>query len=58
MNDGYSFDDREHETLWFRGHGPERYAPVRRNFTVTLDIKINVASCLMAFAVILSVLLS
>lgn len=45
-----------HETFWFRGHGP-RASPMWKRTKVTIDIKINLASCLVGIAVLLSVLM-
>jgi hypothetical protein len=41
-----------HETFWFRGHGPEAN-PMRKNPTVVITIRVDVAACLFGIAAIL-----
>jgi len=48
--------DATHETFWFRGHGP-RASPMWKKTTVVIQIKINLAACLLGIAAILKVLI-
>ena len=58
MNGGYPFDGRETRNLHGSVATDLRVIPMWNNTKVTLEVKINVASCLFGIAAILAVLIS